>query len=514
MRKSIHSIIGSLKSHCKRVSGEARIFILDRLTSNRVIILFIVLTSFCVWQMLLLSSLVIFPLPDVLDNDYSELYLYDDGRPAWITLNSRGQYRLLMDYENLSTYCREGIIWYEDRFFYLHPGFNPVSIVRAIIINSRSGRVVSGGSTITMQLARLAEPKARTIAGKCVELFRALQIETRYSKHQILAMYLSLLPMGGNIEGIGSAGYLYFGKSPAELTYAESCMLIGLSNSPTKNRPDLHPANARMQRNKVAARLAGRFSITERELDSIKSQPLPERRLTFSNDIIPLVLRFRNYPWKPFRRLAINRQLQKRALSALREQTEQEGVANGAVIIVDNSSGRIISYIGSPDYGKAGNGARYNAANTPRSPGSTLKPFIYALGIDNGLITPRIRLFDIPMDYHGYKPENYYNAFMGPVSCTDALTMSLNIPAVTLEQQLDGDGLGALLYSLGIIRNRQGLEDHSLSIALGSLPITLEQVTALYTSLASGGEYRDLDFFWIARLCRMAGDWSVSNQPG
>lgn len=444
----------------------------------------------------LLISLIFWPLPQQLQGSYSESFYYREGGvPAWISLNSEEQYRSYTALEDSSDYLKKGIVLYEDRYFYFHPGFNPISIARALILNRSAGRVVSGGSTITMQLARLAEPKERTILNKLYELLRACQLETIYSKSEILELYLNSIPMGGNIQGVGAASFFYFKRAPRELTFAESSLLIGLSNSPELNRPDRAGSRALKQRAKVASRIAPEFEIDEEELERILSAPISEGRYSFEPQIIPLIERLQDRSLKRENRLTIDYSLQQMCLAVLRKELRRLESVNGAVIVVDNESREILAYVGSPFYESALSAVKFNAANILRSPGSTLKPFIFARALEEGMITPEKRLFDFPYDFNGYEPENFSNKYEGLVAADQALIRSLNIPAVYLSSRLGKGGIKEVFRRAGLRSLVGEIENEDLSIALGSYPMTLESMVILYSALANGGELKELRFF-------------------
>ncbi len=442
---------------------------------------------------MILISLLLFPLPPYINKEYSSLYYYSDKTPAYITLNSSGQYRIDCSEIILSDYLINGVVKFEDRFFYLHPGFNPISIFKAAINNIHNPGGKVGASTITMQLARLSEPKPRTITNKIQELLRAVQIETLYSKKEILRLYLNLVPMGGNIQGVAAASILYYGKNPSDLTFAESSLLISISNSPERNRPDKDPETAESNRNRVAGRIAEFFDIDNSMLDRILETAVPTERIKFNDDIIPLIQRLAGNEDGIYS-LSIDRTLQEIALNIISGAMERSQVYNGSIIVVENKNFRPIVYIGSPFYNSLHKGVRYNACMVPRTPGSTLKPFIYARALEEGLISEKTILYDIPEDYAGYKPENYSGEFLGPVPADIALYRSLNIPAITLEKDLGDNGMRNLFIKHGF--NPSFLTDKDdLSVVLGSAPFTAEQMIELYGILSSDGVYRRMNFF-------------------
>ena len=457
-------------------------------------IILIIILLLVLYNQTLFLSLLIFPIPQKINSDFSECFYYSDNSTAWITLNSEDQYRIECNIDEVSQYLKKGIVYYEDKYFFFHNGINPVSIIRAIYLLIRYKKIVSGGSTITMQLSRLVEPKKRTIGNKILELLRALQIEFRYSKKQILEKYLNIVPMGGIIQGIAAASQLYFNKSPSQLTFVESCLLISISNSPNTNRPDKNPEIAFDSRNKAAHRISHLFNINSVELEKMLNKSIKINIKSFDSNIIPLVEKYNNSPYVGSRVLSIDKKIQNTANYILLDSLNRINVNNGAVIIVENSDMKLRSYIGAPFYNQNRNASRINSANTPRSPGSTLKPFIYIRALEEGIITPQKKLFDIPYDFYGYKPKNFSNMYYGVISSEEALYRSLNIPAIFLENILKEKGLKTILYNSNIISSTNFLDKNDLSIVLGSYPLTLEEITTLYCSIANQGEFRELSF--------------------
>lgn len=441
------------------------------------------------------ASLLFIPLPVGLTSDFSTAYYYSDDSIAWISLNDNSQYRINTDLDMISAYLCKGILAYEDKYFYVHPGFNPVSIIRAFILNNKYGRIISGGSTITMQLARLAEPKQRTLMNKIYELFRALQIEARYSKKEILRLYLNSIPMGGNIQGVGTAAFFYFNKNPDALSFLECALLIGISNNPETFRPDRNYEHSQVKRDVVAKRIHKRFAIEAPELDKMIKVPTPVNRGFFMYDVIPLVERMKKLPFKNRRKFALDKKKQALSLGILTTELEALNCMNGAVIIVDNRTMEVVTYIGSPYYNRQGNGVKYNACNILRSPGSTLKPFIYGRAIEKGLISQKTILYDFPEEFYGYKPKNYSNKYMGLIAADQALIRSLNIPAVFLASGLRGQGVKRILSLAGYRNRAKHIGNEDLSVALGSYPLSLENMVELYAALANNGTFRNLTFF-------------------
>ena len=398
--------------------------------------------------LLLWAGLAFSPLPDESrPGDWSSALLSSQGRLLRLTLTSGGRYRIRLGLDEVSPEVVQGFLRYEDRWFYWHPGVNPVAVLRAAGLNLRRGRVVEGASTITMQLARMLERRPRSFRAKLLETLRALQLEARYSKREILERYLNSVPMGGNIEGVGAASLLYFGKLPRELSLSEAALLVSLPRSPSTRRPDRAGPAARTGRDQVLARIgaaADAVAPPSRRLENPLLAPHWVQRLA------PDLAR------EPGIRVSTLddglQDLAEETLRAAGPELRRIGVHNGAMVIVQNQGAKIRAYVGSPDYGDAHEG-QVNCADALRSPGSALKPFLYARAMEAGLISPHSTLYDIPRDYGGYRPVNFLGTYIGPVSAQDALIRSLNTPAVWLEASMvaqPGGGLEALLKRAGL----------------------------------------------------------------
>jgi penicillin-binding protein 1C len=403
-------------------------------------------------------------------------------------------WRIRTSIERISPVLQKFQLTYEDRWFYWHPGVNPAALARAFRQNLAAGRIVSGGSTLTMQIARMIEPKSRTWYHKLREILRAIQLEQRFGKRQLLEIYYNIAPYGGNIEGVAAAAWLYFGKEPSQLSFGEAALLTALPNSPTALRPDLNPKRARMARDKVLRRVFQRRLISKVEYREALAEPIPTGRQE-----LPIIAPHfceeiaRSYPDESRIYTTLNLRSQLMIEDLLRARIHSlrnEAISNGAVIILDNRSHELIAAAGSADFWDRAAAGEVNGYRAPRSPGSALKPFIYALGFDQGVISPRHYLEDVPIDFRGgYSPENYDRKFSGTVSVQEALERSLNVPAINLLRQLGDYGLYQLLrrvkFSTVAPEDRYGL-----TIALGGCEVTLLELTALYSALANRGLYQ------------------------
>jgi len=380
---------------------------------------------------------------------------------------------------------------YEDRWFRRHPGINPVSLVRAAIGNIRAGEIVSGGSTLTMQIARMMEPKERTIAAKLVEMFRALQLELLYSKDELLELYFNLAPYGGNIEGISSAAHLYFGKPVGTLSVGEIALLTALPRSPTELRPDAHPDRAREAREKVLRRLMEHGTISAGQYADASSEPIPSERgrLPFRAPHLTRLLRDR-HPERTRLTSTIDLRIQEICANLLRRHIaplRSKNISNGAAVVIHNRTHEVRAMVGSADFFEDASSGQVNGARAPRSPGSALKPFVYAAALEQGLISERSMLEDVPVDFSGYRPVNYDESYRGIVSARRALMQSLNVPAVNLCAALTEKSIYPLLRNAGLSTLTRSQELYGLPIILGACEVNLLELTNLYAALANGG---------------------------
>ena len=387
------------------------------------------------------------------------------------------------------------LIAYEDQRFWSHFGIDPRAMLRAAGQFITNGRIVSGGSTITMQLARLLEPrKSRSIGSKIVQMARAIQLEMRLSKEQILDHYLMLAPYGGNLEGVRAASLAYFGKEPKGLTLAQSALLVALPQSPERRRPDRFQQRAKIARDTVLARAAstGAIAITEvqraaRSGISKKRIPLPRlaahlaQRLKKSN---PAAGRHQVTLKRPLQRV-----LEKIAKSAARRFDKEVSVA---LVLADAKTGEVLADVGSPDYLDADRAGWVDMTRALRSPGSALKPFIYGLAFEEGLIRPETLIHDSPANFAGYRPQNFDMQYQGEVSIRQALQLSLNVPAILVLEAVGPARLMSKFKHAGINAVIPPSDRPGLSIGLGGIGISLMDLTQLYTALANGGQASQL----------------------
>ena len=449
---------------------------------------------------LLMSSLwianIIYPL--ALPNDqknFATVVLDDEGFPLRAFADQNGVWRYHVSLDEVSPEYLEVLIAYEDRYFYQHPGVNPISFLRAAWQYLYNQRIISGGSTLTMQVARLLHPHERTLLGKTQQILRAFQLEWHFSKRQILSLYVNNAPFGGTLEGVQAASYQYLHKPVSELRPAEAALLTVLPQAPSRYRPDRHPKRAAQERDKVIDRLATQGVWSVHKAQKVKQEPIvvwkSEQPL-----VSPLLARRlkKASPGKAVIKTFIQRGLQQQISSYVLDYAVLQGEAvSMAVLVVDNQTQHVISYVGSSSMQDDSRAGHVDMIQAVRSPGSTLKPLLFGLAIDDNLIHSHSLLGDVPRLHSGYRPGNFAKGFDGPVTASDALQRSLNIPFVQLieaygEQKLVNK-LAHVLHPLKIPGNKA-----NAAIILGGAGISLESLVSLHSSFANEGLVKPLTF--------------------
>jgi penicillin-binding protein 1C len=383
------------------------------------------------------------------------------------------------------------LLAYEDARFYAHRGVDWPAMARAASQLVTRGRVVSGGSTLTMQVARLIEPRnERSLSAKLRQMARAWQIERRIAKPGVLDRYLTLAPFGGNLEGVRAASLAYFGKEPRKLSIGEAALLVALPQSPETRRPERFPAAARVARARVLDRVAERGVISREEAEAAKREPIPEARRP-----LPMLAAHAAEeavaadPNARTLKLSIDARLQAKLEALARESVARIGPKlSAAIVVIDNASGEVRARIGAVDYLDATRDGSLDMSRAPRSPGSALKPFIYALAFEDGLAHPDTVLFDRPARYGAYAPQNFDLGYQGTVTARKALQMSLNLPAIELLAELGPANFLARLHGAGAEATLPKDSPIGLAIGLGGLGISLTDLARLYAGLARGGE--------------------------
>lgn len=384
---------------------------------------------------------------------------------------------------------------YEDKRFDGHWGVDPLAVTRAAWQAVTNRRIVSGASTLTMQAARVLEPGRRSLAAKVKQMARALQLESRMGKDEILSVYLTLAPFGGNLEGVRAASLAYFGKEPKRLTAAEAALLVAVPKSPERFRPDRHPDRARAQRDIVLARMVGAGVLTAQQAAEARQEPIPTARLAMPFHAPHLARRFRDGT-KERVRTTIDLDIQKsvEALTA-NWQHRISSLASLAILVRRNKTGAVAAYVGSASFFSDRRSGQVDMVRAVRSPGSTLKPFIYALAFDDGIAHPATLINDAPTRFGDYAPKNFRDKFNGEVTLRQALRRSLNVPAVILLNEVGARRFAARITGAGVPFRLPTLDPNAgLAVALGGVGVTLENLVGLYGALADRGVMRPLRY--------------------
>lgn len=417
-----------------------------------------------------------------------------EGVPLRRFLTSDGMLRLRSAPATVDPLYLDMVQAFEDKRFAYHPGIDPLAAARAALQWIRHGRIVSGASTLSMQAARLLEPGAHTVTRKARQAMRALQLERRYSKAEVLSIYLTLAPFGGNLEGVRAASMAYFGKEPRHLRPAEAALLVALPQAPERLRPDRFAAQARQARDRVLERAYARGLIDVAALNEALAETLPTARRP-QPFLAPHLATWlaRQRPADEVANSAIDRALQQQVEAlAVREAEALADHAQVAIIVVENRSRAVRAHVGGTDY--FGSYGQVDLVRARRSPGSALKPLIYALAFDEGLASPDSLIRDVDTSFAGYAPRNFDRSFQGAVTARDALRQSLNVPAVALVNRLGPERVAAALGQMGAELTLPPGAQPSLPIALGGAGISLADLTMLYVGLARGGEFAPLVF--------------------
>ncbi len=419
-----------------------------------------------------------------------------DGRPLRAFPDSKGVWRYPINLDEVSPLYIEALLNYEDRTFWYHPGFDLLAFGRALAQAIFNGHVVSGGSTISMQVARLLHPHSRTLTGKLYQVARALQLEWHLSKRDILQLYLNIAPFGGTVEGVQAASWAYLEKPASALTHGEAALLAVLPQSPTRIRPDRNPQQAQAARDKVLRRMLklgvwDEPTVTDALQETVYANELrPPRHAPLLAST--LIQRYRD---SALIHSTIDGDLQRNLEDYIgRYRGRLPLNSSMAVLVVDNRDMGVRAYIGAADFGNQERFGYLDMVQAQRSPGSTLKPFLYGMALEEGLIHSESLLSDIPRSGSAYRPGNFSGGFSGPVSVTEALQRSLNVPAVSLLEQFGAQRFADRLAQGGLPLTLPGEKAPGLAIILGGAGVTLENLVSAYSALARNGLAAPLRF--------------------
>jgi penicillin-binding protein 1C len=407
-----------------------------------------------------------------------------------------GRWRIRADLARTDPAFLRRVVTVEDGRFYQHLGVDPVSALRAAAVAAVTGHVRSGASTLTMQTARLLEPRRRTLGAKLIEMLRATQLEARFDKRRILAIYLTLAPYGGDLEGVRAASLAYFGHEPESLTDGEQALLIALPQSPEARRPDRRPGAARAARAAVLDKLVRAHALSPQDADDARAEPIPGR------------VAFPALAWQTAGALAraappdqasvvttLDAPLQRRMEALVAQTARGQGPqADAALMVVEIRTRAVRASVASAGLERPG--GWMDMTRALRSPGSALKPFIYAFAFDDGIAAPDTVIQDAPRRFADYQPQNFDRVFHGQVTAREALNYSLNMPAVATLDRIGAEAFVARIQAGGarLVRPKAGLSDPGLALALGGEGISLRDMALLYAALGDDGAAKPLAF--------------------
>ncbi len=491
------------------------------------IALVVTIAALCVVGVFAAWAVSLGPLPLERARDVSTSVVDRNGRLLRAYAMADGRWRLPVDARSEvdPTYL-DVLLGYEDRRFRDHAGVDPLALGRAAVQLITRGHIVSGGSTITMQLARLLEPRRqRSVGAKLRQIVRAIEIERQLSKDQILDLYLALAPFGGNLEGIRAASIAYFGKEPKRLSLAEAALLVALPQSPETRRLDRYPHAARAARDRVLDRMVEEHRISADDAAQAKAvqvnrmrNPLPILAPHAADQAVAVIKD------APVIRLTLDQSLQKVLEPLARDRATALGAnISVAILAIDNESGDVLAHIGSADYFDVSRAGQVDMTRALRSPGSTLKPFIYGLAFEDGFVHPESLIDDRPIRFGSYAPENFDMTFQGTVPVRKALQLSLNVPAIALLDRVGSSRLASRLRQAGANLVLPKDEAPGLAMGLGGVGVTLQDLALLYSGLPRLGTTRPLREIIVAtglagddareplRLMDQVAAWQVGN---
>ncbi len=449
------------------------------------------LASGALWAGLGIAKRHMGPPPLAVADDLSTVVVDRRGRLLRAFKTKSDRWRLPVNAGDVDQRYLAMLFAFEDKKFRRHGGVDLGAIARATGQLGRHGRIVSGASTLTMQVARLLEERhERSAVGKLRQIVRALQIEERLSKDEILDLYLRFAPFGGNLEGVRAATLAYFGKEPKRLSIGEAALLVALPQSPEARRPDRHPQAARRARDRVLARAVAAGVIGAAEAERARAEPMPSSRRAFPLFAPHLTeAEVAANPGERVHRLTLDRQLQQSLEELARSQTAQIGSRlSSAILVADHQTGEVLAHVGAADYLDETRFGAIDMVEAVRSPGSALKPFVYGLAFELGLAHPETLIDDRPVRFGTYTPKNFDENFRGTVTIRHALAHSLNIPAVKALDRVGPARFVARLKRAGFSPEFAEATLPSLAVALGGVGFTLKDLTGLYSGLARGGQ--------------------------
>ena len=454
-------------------------------------------------------------------NDYSTVVFTEKGELVGARLANDGQWRF-PPMDTVPYKLKKTTLCFEDRHFYHHPGVNPVSIFRALRLNLSAGRVVSGGSTISMQVIRMSRNhRKRVFTEKIIEAFGALWLELHYSKEEILSMYVSNAPYGGNTVGVQTASWRYYQRAGKDLSWAEAALLAVLPNAPSMIHVERNRESLKRKRDALLRTMCEQGEFNEETLHLSMDESLPEQVFSLQVMAPHLVDRMNKERHGQVVHVTLNASLQKNVeelASRYKHIYSQNGVQNLSVLVQEVSTGNVLCYCGNAAYDHKDDN-QVDVIRAPRSTGSILKPFLYCAMIEDGQVTPRMLVPDVPIQIAGYKPQNFNRTFDGAVPAHEALTRSLNIPAVLMLRKYGIPLFQDYLRRAGITTLSFSPDHYGLTLILGGAEATLWDVSGVYASMARVLNRYNRDFLYdegdihAPRLCRQEEKHKVVDRP-
>lgn len=446
---------------------------------------------------LLSLSVLDLVLPPSKPESFSTVVLDRDGKILSAYLNEDDIWRIQVNKSEVSPYFLKTILQKEDKYFYYHPGVNPVAIIKAIFNNTFNGERRTGASTITMQVVRMLQPKKRTYLAKLTEIIRAFQLELHYSKDEILEMYLNLIPYGSNIEGIKTVSLLYLNKHPSRLSLAEAVMLSIIPNKPNL----LKEGRSTKQLESFNIRWLDFYSrkgiFSKAEVEIAQSEKVALRRRTLLRNAPHLSQMLSQHQKTPYINSTLVLGTQKSVEQSVRSHLEKVrhlGLQNAMAIVIDNRTMEVIAYVGSAEFLDKNDGGQVDGIQAVRSPGSTLKPFLFGKSIEAGLLSSKTILYDIPSDFAGFTPTNFNETFQGQVTMREALQQSLNIPAVETLHEYGVRNFIEDLKKTGFSSIKKNEDQLGLSMILGGCGVKMSELVTLYAALANCGNLQPIKY--------------------
>ena len=444
-----------------------------------------------------------FPYETLKGIEYSKCVFDKDGDILRAFTGTDDLWLLPVELKEINPDFINATIAIEDKRFMKHHGFDVAAILRAVRLNLSNKRIISGASTISMQVIRLLEKRPRTFLSKIIETVHAVELERMYSKEEILELYFEIAPYGGNISGVKAASLRYFEKYPRDMDLAECALLAGLPQSPSRLRPDRYPERAKKRRGMVLLSMLKNGFITDDQYERSVDEAVVAGNHHFPFKA-PHFARLMKQKYKDRTEVitTLDSNIQHFAEAALKEKIKElrrEGVTNGSIVIIENDTGSVRAMVGSNDFFSFEDCGQINGALSRRSPGSALKPFTYALAFDKGLYSPGMLIFDEPVQYSGYTPFDYDKKYRGKVTVREALVDSLNIPAVETLSRITYRKLYLFLKDAGISTLTKLPEHYGLSLTLGSCEVRLLELTNAYATLARLGTYKPYTFLCHSR---------------